>query len=175
MSQDNSNTGLHVSQDHHFNYILNVIDDALALNVIEEIYYRVIKLPYYYGERDSKDLPPTGLVSKLDGDDWIVKTIDQKVREYTGNLQLYRSYVNIFSPGEIPYYHTDNIRGVTVLYYVNLNYHINQGGETSFLINDNITGILPYPGRITIFSANVLHRANSYRDHHRFTIALKYE
>ena len=164
-----------MSQDHPSNYILNVIDDALALNVVEEIYYSVIKLPYYYGETDGKIFPPTGLISILDSDNWIVNTIDQQVKEYTSNLQLYRSYVNIFSPGEIPYYHIDNNRGFTVLYYANLSYNINQGGETSFLINNNITGILPYPGRITIFSANVLHRANSYRDHHRFTIALKYE
>ncbi len=48
------------------------------------------------------------------------------------------------------------------------------GGETQFLIDDEIRGILPFPNRLVYFDANILHKATSYRTGHRFTLALKY-
>ena len=48
------------------------------------------------------------------------------------------------------------------------------GGETQFLMNDELYGILPIPNRMVVFSANLLHRATTFRNDHRFTVAIKY-
>ena len=61
-----------------------------------------------------------------------------------------------------------------MLYYVNDEWDIEMGGETQFLIDNEIRGILPLPNRLVYFDANILHRATSYRSGHRFTIAIKY-
>ena len=83
-------------------------------------------------------------------------------------------YVNCFAPSENPHFHVDGIHGITILYYVNDEWEIEMGGETQFLIDDEIRGILPFPNRLVYFDANILHKATSYRTGHRFTLALKY-
>ena len=50
----------------------------------------------------------------------------------------------------------------------------NDLGETQFLIDGEIKGILPKPNRMLGFDADLLHRATTFRDKHRFTIAIKY-
>ena len=47
------------------------------------------------------------------------------------------------------------------------------GGETQFLIDDEIKGVLPLPNRIVGFDSNLLHNL-SFRDNHRFTLAAKF-
>ena len=43
-----------------------------------------------------------------------------------------------------------------------------------FLIDDEIRGIPPFPNRLVCFDSNILHRATTFRDKFRFTLALKY-
>ncbi|BCU95852.1 MAG: hypothetical protein CM15mV10_2390 [uncultured marine virus] len=56
----------------------------------------------------------------------------------------------------------------------NLEWNENDLGETQFLIDGEIKGILPKPNRMLGFDADLLHRATTFRDKHRFTIAIKY-
>ena len=70
--------------------------------------------------------------------------------------------------------YVDGSHGVTFLFYANEEWSIEMHGETQFLIDDQITGILPYPNRMVKFDADILHRATSFRDGHRFTLAVKY-
>ena len=51
---------------------------------------------------------------------------------------------------------------------------VNDGGETQFLIDDLIQGVLPISNRLVGFDANILHRATPFRDKHRFTLAVKF-
>ena len=84
-------------------------------------------------------------------------------------------YINCFAPSENPYFHIDNDNGLTFLYYVtNHDWGENDGGETQFLINDEIRGVLPLSNRLVGFDATLLHRATSFRDRHRFTLAAKF-
>jgi len=83
-------------------------------------------------------------------------------------------YVNCFVPCERPYFHTDGDEGVTFLYYPNMKWDKDDGGETQFLMNDDLYGVLPIPNRMVVFSANLLHRATTFRNDHRFTVAIKY-
>ena len=82
-------------------------------------------------------------------------------------------YVNCFAPGENPYFHIDGSH-VTFLFYANEEWNIKMHGETQFFIDNEIYGVLPYPNRMIKFNANIMHRATSFRDRHRFTLAVKY-
>lgn len=126
-------------------------------------------------ERDHENLPHTGLTSELNLDHPLVKLIINKSNERIINLQ--RAYINLFLKEEKPYFHTDNHETgyKTLLYYVNTepkNY--DELGETFFLVDNEVKGIQPVPGRIVIFDAEILHRASSLRNYDRFTIALKW-
>ena len=59
-------------------------------------------------------------------------------------------------------------------YFTNHVWGVHDGGETQFLIDDEIKGVLPLPNRIVGFDSNLLHRATSFRDNHRFTLAAKF-
>ena len=63
----------------------------------------------------------------------------------------------------------------TLLYYANpqpKNY--DDLGETFFIIDNEIQGVFPVPGRIVIFDAEVWHKATPLRTDDRYTVALKW-
>lgn len=155
--------------------MINTIDGQIDYQTSIKLYDCVTQLSYQYGEADSAAHDPTGLVSNLDPGHWAVQTIHSVVEPYVSELKMYRSYVNIFAPGEKPYYHIDNDSGLTVLYYSNLNFDLDQGGETSFVIDNQLVGVLPIPGRVVVFPSFILHTATSFRRGHRFSIVLKYK
>ena len=148
-----------------FNFVLNYSKSAL----------------YGYGEADDESHPPTGLVHNITKSKKIYKLFENKTKEFVStNHKLYRMYINCFAPSENPYFHTDcsdheeNDDEVTFLYYPNETWDLNDGGETQFFIDERIYGIAPVPNRLVYFNANLLHRATSFRDRHRFTVAIKY-
>jgi len=51
---------------------------------------------------------------------------------------------------------------------------LDEGGETQFY-QEEIKGIRPVAGRIVIFDSNILHKATSFRNQIRYTVALKYD
>jgi Rps23 Pro-64 3,4-dihydroxylase Tpa1-like proline 4-hydroxylase len=93
-------------------------------------------------------------------------------------FKLERMYINCFTPGENPYFHVDRPEEVsqayTCLYYANQKWDLNEGGETQFYADNTIYGVPPVPNRMIIFDGDIQHRATSFRNYHRFTIALKY-
>ena len=64
--------------------------------------------------------------------------------------------------------------GITFLYYPNWEWELQEGGETQFYIDGNILGVPPVPNRLVVFDGMIQHRATSFRNKHRFTIAIKY-
>jgi Rps23 Pro-64 3,4-dihydroxylase Tpa1-like proline 4-hydroxylase len=60
------------------------------------------------------------------------------------------------------------------LYYVNEHWDLDEGGETQFYVDNLIYGIPPIPNRMIIFDGSLMHRATSFKNYHRFSIALKY-
>ena len=83
----------------------------------------------------------------------------------------------MFRPNEASHFHTDcKLENTyTGLYYANTEeWNYDEGGETQFLIDDEIYGILPKPNRMILFDSRLLHKATPFRDRHRWTIALKY-
>lgn len=157
--------------------MFKVIDSFISSEAAHAIEEHIRSAPYYYGERDNFHTPPTGMVSEFDPFSphffELVETVSLKVEE-TKIYTLKRAYINCFSPSENPYFHTDGEAGLTVLYYPPAEWCIDQGGETQLLIDNQLVGILPISNRALVFDANILHRATSFRDRHRFTVALKY-
>ena len=156
--------------------MLEIFDNKIK--DIDKIYKELKKLPYYYGEVDDINYEPTGLTSELSEDSFTYKSIKSFIfeNEVLRNKTILRSYVNLFLPREQPNYHTDGDVGTTLLYYANLYYDINEGGETKFVTENNtLTSVLPLPGRIVIFPAVLQHTASSFKNKHRFTVAFKFK
>lgn len=92
-----------------------------------------------------------------------------------------RAYVNSAVYGDSYYIHRDSPVGshnVTVLYYANLNWEPDWGGETIFYKDDNdaVLAVSPRPGRLVISRGAILHRGTvPTQDCHeaRLTIAYK--
>jgi hypothetical protein len=143
---------------------------------------------YSYGESDDNLTPPTGMVHEIYNEFGIISQsqnaeiffnlFESKIKDKFSSIidskNLYRMYINCFAPSENPYFHTDG-KGYTFLYYANDTWDIDDGGETQFLINESIYAVIPIPGRLSYFDASILHKATSFRNRHRFTVAIKYE
>lgn len=156
---------------------INFQDNFFDKREHQVIYDYCLNATYKYGETDDVDTPQTGLVHNIPEDEFIYKLIKKKISDFDSHLssmKLYRMYINCFAPSENPYFHIDGESGMTLLYYPNMDWSINDGGETQFYIDENIYGITPIPNRMVIFDASILHRATTFRNTHRFTVAIKY-
>lgn len=155
--------------------MIDILDNQI--NNKEEIYKELLSLDYYYGEVDNFDSPPTGMVSTLNKKSITYKSmldICKKQDSLTG-LKLNRAYVNLFSPREYCFFHPDGDATKTFIYYPNLDWDLNEGGETKFVSdNHTLVSILPVSGRIIIFDSHIVHCATSFKDRHRFSVVLKW-
>ena len=137
-------------------------------------------VPYNWGEKDHIGLPPVGMVANIPEDHKIHIMIRDKIEKAIPpitQIPFYRMYVNLFNPHDKPFFHVDcadDSYGYTFLYYPQKNWDLNDGGETQFLIDDTIKGVLPISNRLVGFDGNILHRATPFRDKHRFTLAVKF-
>jgi len=154
--------------------MIKVIDDFLSIEQYKFVINYCINSSYVYGEYDREGLPPTGMVSEIDETEDIYKLFRYKTEYLVPGLELNRMYVNCFAPSENPFFHTDWIDGVTFLYYPTDDWALDDGGETQFFVNGEIKGVVPLPNRMVYFNANIKHRATTFRDRHRFTVAIKY-
>jgi len=154
--------------------MIEVIDNFLSKENFEWfLKFATKQAPYWAGAKDNKHTIPTGMVSNVKLDSEPVQWFKDKLN--FDNLKVCEAYINCFAPGENPYFHIDRKDGITVLYYLNNEeWNKDDGGETQFLVDGEIRGILPVPNRIVYFDANIQHRATSFRKSHRFTFALKY-
>lgn len=151
-------------------------DNFLSQNDYERVLNYCLNADYCYGERDNINLSPTGMVSNIDERDDIYQLFQSSLESkcsFLKNMKLYRMYINIFAPTENPYFHRDG-EGITFLYYVTDNWNLQDGGETQFYVDGNILGVPPVSNRLVMFDGMIEHRATSFRDKHRFTIAIKY-
>ena len=157
--------------------IVEVIDDFLSTDDAYSVLDYCRMASYTYGETDTSSTPPTGMVHEICETDEIYKLFSSKTDLIAGDdLVLNRMYINCFAPTENPYFHTDcdEEGSITFLYYSSDEWELDLGGETQFYANGQIAGVPPVPNRMGYFDSSILHRATTYRDRHRFTIAIKY-
>jgi len=156
---------------------VEIINNFLDINDKNFVFKYCFTTSYTYGETDTATTPPTGMIHNINSDESIYNLFESKIRDacdIVKGMNLYRMYINCFAPSENPYFHEDG-DGLTFLYYVtNHKWGVNDGGETQFLIDDTIKGVLPISNRLVGFDGNILHRATPFRDKHRFTLAVKF-
>lgn len=158
--------------------MINYIDNFLTEQEHKKVYEFCTKAKWTYGELDYPGRPPTGMGSTIDGNEWVYKLMMRRTLEtfeFLQNRRMYRMHMNIFAPGEWAYYHVDREDGYTVLYYPNLEWKLDDGGATEFCVDDQMSGLYPVPNRVVVFDSSIWHRATSFRDRHRFSLALKFE
>lgn len=154
--------------------MIDILDNQITSK--EEIYKELLTLDFYYGETDMPDKPPTGMISNLNKTQFTFQTINKfcEQQDCLKELKLDRAYVNIFSPREHAFFHWDDAVK-TVIYYPNLDWNINEGGETKFVSDNNtLLSVLPVPGRIIIFDSKIWHCATSFQNSHRFSVVFKF-
>ena len=137
---------------------MNINYDDKFFNDVEHqiIYDYCMGAEYSYGESDNKGLPVTGMIHNIPETEFVYKIMKKTIydrHEKVQQMKLYRMYVNCFA---------------------NMNWDLQEGGETQFYINNDIYGITPVPNRMVVFDANIQHRATTFRNDHRFTVAIKY-
>jgi len=158
---------------------LLISDNFLTSFQANKVYAEIKAYAYTYGESDTDEFPPNGMVYNFPSDSYLLKELliptYQAFPKLVGHVP-FRSYINYFAPTENPYFHSDGDQGITVLIYVNPETSINEGGETQFLgANHCIHSVLPRPGRAVMFDARLVHKATSFRTQPRFTIAFKFD
>jgi hypothetical protein len=155
--------------------MIEIVDRFLSKEEFDYVLNYCESASYAYGEVDSYGLPPTGMVHQIPEVEETYKIFKSKTEKLVSGIELYRMYINCFAPSENPYFHTDGDPGdITFLYYPTKEWQLNDGGETQFLINNEIYGVTPVPNRMVYFDASILHRATALRNKHRFTVAIKY-
>lgn len=157
--------------------MLKVYNNVFTYKDNLELYNSLLYKTYYtYGEADVEGKPPTGVTSDILPENPLFKvfydTVLRNVEEIK-NLKLQRVSINLFLVGEKPYYHNDG-NVITCLFYISPEYDDDEGGETQFLNDDNIIGIKAKPGRLVVFDGKIVHRATTFRNNPRITVALKF-
>ena len=136
-------------------------------------------LSYRYGEYDGekhKDTP-TGLSADIT-DNILYRNMFQSLVfmkcENLKKFKLDRIHVNFFAPNENPFFHDDG--DITIcLFYLTPGYDLDEGGETQFIIDGNIKGILPKPARMIVFDGKIPHKPTSFRSKPRITVSVRYK
>jgi|TARA_E500000318_G_C3406896_1_gene151992 hypothetical protein len=156
--------------------VINVYDNLFSEDVQSQVINYCTTALYSCGEYDREDTPPTGITSQIFPNSPIHSLmIDHTSRFLDHPMNCYRMYVNCFSPGENPYFHIDSKSGITFIYYPQFDWTLDDGGEIQFNIDGELYGVFPLSNRLVMFNSNILHRATSFRNKHRFSIAIKYE
>ena len=155
--------------------MIEIIDNFLSTKEYDFVLEYCKSASYTYGERDDDRHIPTGMVYNISETESIYNLFEEKTKKIIRNLKLYRMYINCFAPTENPYFHTDGGSGeVTFLYYPNEDWDLEDGGETQFFVDGYFYGVTPIPNRMIFFDASIIHKATSFKDRHRFSVAIKY-
>lgn len=150
---------------------LFICDGVIDPITMQQIGALVRTMHYQRTEKSRADVP--GLVAACDialetiPNDAFLRSLRQMVESLFPNEQFtdQRAYVNCSVYGDAYYMHRDcpaQFRHVTALYYANLEWKPDWGGETIYYNDDEDAeyAILPRPGRLVIARGAILHRGN---------------
>ena len=158
--------------------MIYIADNMFTPNEIDRFYKEVKSLKYSINTQDNDNFS-SGASASVPHDSLFYVAIKKAVFKAWPELEeqeLYDCHTNCFWPGEYTDFHEDNpVDGsATIIYYCDDN-EWNEGG-TEVLDEDEktIECILPVPGRIMRMPGNHLHKATSYRDKQRLTVAFKF-
>ena len=148
---------------------LFICDHMIDPEMVQRIGTIARTLNYLRTERSRPDTPVTAGSADISAQALAGEPFFQRLREIAGQMfpgeQLtdQRAYVNSSTYGDDYYIHRDtpvNTRHVTLLYYVNLHWEPEWGGETIFYDEnyDAQVVVSPRPGRLIVSRSSILHR-----------------
>ena len=190
----------------HPNYDIEVFDDIFDQKQIDFIYDIVSNIPFRFSNFDygvptsiyDHQLPKLmysimrggELGESKEGNQYIINTFKPSIEKLLDPSFIKRCNQNISMqincsfPSTIDKLHLDtktNIeKGYTILYYANMKWDVNFGGETLFYNNNQeiIAGVIPKPGRFVVFDSYTYHSARppqSNCPYYRFSLAFKFQ
>jgi hypothetical protein len=165
------------------------------INVIDNIFDRKDVLESYFYFRD---IVKWGFIGSGNNDEkWrkfnyklnFSNKIEKKYKLQTNNilknlnlnkfLKLSRVYASANPYGTVHESHTDTDQGITIMYYLNESWNIENAGETVFHKDgDIIRSVIPKPGRVVVFDGSIEHCARDVRRDYndlRMVLTFKYE
>ena len=157
--------------------MIDIIDDFLSPEDNQYVWFYCLNSSYTYGAVDAPDKNPTGMMCQVPESERFYKIFAEATQKIVPDLRLVRIYINCFAPTENPWFHVDSMyeNAKTFIYYPACSDDIDNCGTTQFYIDDYIHGVIPKTNRMIYFDSSITHRATSFRDGHRFTVAVKYE
>ena len=174
---------------------LVIIDDAVTVHKIINIYFDCCMLPYRIMNSSLNEVQ--GIVDRrlkcdLETENPIIDLLLEEGSNSANAIKKYipsesygfsRGYVNLGIHGDVNHMHMDGkyYDCKTLLYYANRNWEYNWGGNTVFYDDEGNakTNVDIKPGRIVIFDGNIPHTVMPMNvrcsPSYRFTVALKFE
>ena len=148
---------------------LFICDNMIDPQMVQHIGAIARKLNYLRTERSRADTPVTAGSADISAQALAGEPFFQRLREIAAQLfpgerlSDQRAYINSSTYGDDYYIHRDcgiDVKHVTLLYYVNLEWEPQWGGET-ILYDDNYDAqvvVSPRPGRLVASRGSILHR-----------------
>mgnify|MGYP001161301106 FL=1 len=173
---------------------VTVIDGAVNLSILSNLYYLCTQLPYRIGNSSCREIQ--GIVDKrlkcdLEPNHPIVELLlhegspsEHAIKKYVTSDKycFVRAYANLGIHSDVNEIHIDHqTDSKTILYYPNKSWKTHWGGQTMFLDDDGSCKKLVeiIPGRIVIFDGRIPHTVMPLNirstPSYRFTVALKFE
>jgi len=146
-----------------------VCDNFIAEKTALRIGQLLKTLLYLRSEKSRPDLPVSGGAAEISAQLRASEPFFPEMRRLGEDMfaqerfEDERAYVNNSVYGDVYFAHRDcdpGLRNVTVLYYANLNWHSDWGGETIFYNDqhDAELAVTPRPGRVVAARGAILHR-----------------
>src|SRR5690349_7907552 len=150
---------------------LFVCDGVVEPIMMQQIGALVTRMHYVRTEKSRADVPGGVAVCDIPmesiANDTFLRSLRQTVQMLLPNERFtdQRAYVNCSVYGDSYYMHRDcapHERHVTALYYANLEWQPDWGGETIYYNDEEDAefAITPRPGRLVIARGAILHRAH---------------
>jgi hypothetical protein len=148
---------------------LFICDNFIAPDTAVQIGHLLKTLAYKRTERSRPETQVSGAAAEISADLLANTPFFSELRRLGEDMfpkeqfKDERVYVNSSSYGDVYFTHRDcdpGLRNITVLYYGNLQWHDDWGGETIFYNDqhDAELAISPRPGRLVISRGAILHR-----------------
>jgi hypothetical protein len=159
---------------------IKVVDSFFKNNENEKIIKEITKLKFKKTKAERKNTDPVGKNCQIKKTSFIYKAFTKELKKQNlipqGN-KLHQAYVDLLSPNENPYYNSNNEKITVFLYYV-VGFddpNLDLGGETLFVNDPLIQGIVPKKHRLIVFSNGVWYKSNPFRDFDKYVVVFKYK
>jgi hypothetical protein len=158
---------------------IKIYDNVFSQKICNDVLDSIEKYPFYRTETDGPGLPKTGLSHNLYPDENLYelffRTLVKKNILDVKKYKPYRVHLNLFLKNENCFFHVDSEceQDITFIYYASKTDEINYTGNTDFILNNKIVSIPYVQNRMISFPANFTHRATSFHNKDRFSLALK--